>query len=96
MTSDISFYDIFDPTKNSSFEVFDDVIAYDLGPPNQKSLLRLCAIPRKTFQSLSRGTRSFAFSRLTRQLFAMLPRFLQGLVRGAAARTKTALAILQF
>ena len=39
--SDLPFYDIFAPSKNSSFEVSDDVIACDLGPPNQKSWLRL-------------------------------------------------------
>ena len=43
MASDLPFYDIFAPTKNSSFEVSDDVIACDLGPPNQKSWLRLCS-----------------------------------------------------
>ena len=43
MTSNLLFYDIFAPTKNSSFEVTDDVIACDLwfGPPNQKSWLHL-------------------------------------------------------
>ena len=41
--SDLPFYDIFAPTKNSSFEVSDDVNACDLGPPSQKSWLRLCA-----------------------------------------------------
>ena len=61
---------------------------------------------RKTFQSLSRGTRSNAFSRSTKHackaIFAILPRFLEvmlqseDLFRGATTRTKTALAILQF
>ena len=38
--SDIPFYDIFAPTKNSFFEVFDDVIVRDLwfGPPQSKIL----------------------------------------------------------
>ena len=36
---------IFAPTKNSSFEVFDDVISCDLGSLNQKSWLRLCLGP---------------------------------------------------
>ena len=43
--SDLPHYDIFAPTKNSSFEVSDDVIACDLwfgSPPNQKSWLCLC------------------------------------------------------
>ena len=45
--SDLSHYDIFAPTKNSSFEVSDDVIACDLWfgsppPSNQKSWLCLC------------------------------------------------------
>ena len=42
---DLPFYDISAPTKNSFFEVFDDVIVCDLwfgAPPNQKSRLRLC------------------------------------------------------
>ena len=30
MASELPFYDIFAPTKNSSFPVFDDVIACDL------------------------------------------------------------------
>ena len=38
---DLKYHDIFDPTKNSSFEVSDDVIACDLCPPNQNSWLRL-------------------------------------------------------
>ena len=52
--SDLRFYDIFAPTKNSSFEVSDDVIASDLwfGPPpiknsgyayDRKEWKRLCA-----------------------------------------------------
>ena len=43
--SDLTFFDFFAPTKNSFFEVSDDVIACNLwfGPSlNQKSWLRLC------------------------------------------------------
>ena len=39
--SDLPFNDIFAPTKNSSFEIYDDVIARDLwfGPPPQPKIL---------------------------------------------------------
>ena len=41
--SNLLFYDIFAPTKNSSFEVSDEVITCGLGPtPHQKLWLRLC------------------------------------------------------
>ena len=60
----------------------------------------------KTFQSLSRGTRSYAFSKSTEHANRSLPysqdfskicfRVKIYLVRGAATRTKTALIIFQF
>ena len=44
--SDLPFYDIFAPTKISSFEVSDDVIACDLwfGPPLQSKILATLTI----------------------------------------------------
>ena len=44
MASNLPFYDIFAPTKNSSFEYSDDVIACDLGfgPPPIKNLGYAC------------------------------------------------------
>ena len=59
---DLPFYDIFAPTKNSCFEVSDDVIACGLrfGPPlNQKFWLRLCYIA--LFLSISTFKRSTEF-----------------------------------
>ena len=52
MASELPFYDIFAPTKNSSFPVFDDVIACDLwfGSPQSK-ILATPMITKLVFQN---------------------------------------------
>ena len=54
--SDLPLYDIFAPTKNSSFEVSDDVIACDLAPPQSKILATPMAISDRVYEASATKT----------------------------------------